>query len=193
MLAFDIETEGLDSRKCAITVACVYDPARNIRKTFNFIADPSKFEERKQEFLRMLDEATSLCAFNGVRFDVPFIAARFGVNPERQGRWVMKLLDLFEVCKLALGSSCSLNNLLLANGHEVKSSNGMQAVIWARQKKWRLLEDYCMKDTVLTYEISQRALQHPVALPLTGWPPSTKISLARDPLDARISLVCSLV
>lgn len=188
MLAFDIETEGLDSRKCQITVACVYDPERNIRRTFNFVAKPSTFESQKHEFMRMLDEAPCLCTFNGVRFDIPFIAARFGADAERQGRWVEKLFDIFEVCKLGLGSSCSLNNLLKANGHDVKSSNGMQAVIWARQKRWRQLEDYCMKDTVLTYEISARALKEPIVLPLTGWPATTQVRLRKEACDGSLVL-----
>ena len=39
-----------------------------------------------------------------------------------------------------------------------------QAVEWAKQREWELLEDYCMQDTVLTHEISC----HPhVKLPLS--------------------------
>ena len=76
MLSFDIETEGLDSSTCRIVVACVYDPDRGIRRCFNFLADESKFESEKAEFVRCLDEADTLCSFNGVRFDIPFIAAR---------------------------------------------------------------------------------------------------------------------
>ena len=51
----------------------------------------------------------------------------------------MKLFDYFEVCRLGFGSSCSLNNLLKANGEEVKSSSGAQAVQWAAEKTGRLL------------------------------------------------------
>ncbi len=75
MLAFDIETEHLDSRVGRITVASVYDPDRGIEKTFNFIRDESRFEEERDAFIRCLD-AELLCCFNGVRFDIPFIAQR---------------------------------------------------------------------------------------------------------------------
>jgi uncharacterized protein YprB with RNaseH-like and TPR domain len=72
MLAFDIETEGLDSRFCDIIVASVYDPHRNIQRTFNFASDESK----AAQFIQTLDDAPRLCCFNGVRFDIPFIAKR---------------------------------------------------------------------------------------------------------------------
>jgi len=77
MLAFDIETEGLDSRVDGITVASIYDGARGVSRTFNFVKDASLFESEKADFIRALDEAESLCCFHGIRFDIPFIAKRF--------------------------------------------------------------------------------------------------------------------
>lgn len=145
MLAFDIETTGLDFRAHRITVACIYDPDRGIKRAFNFAADPSMHDSERDAFIRALDDAPSLCCFNGTRFDIPFIAHSFGLSPEKQGQWVLKSLDLFEVCRLCFRSSCSLNNLLKANGHEVKSSSGSQAVQWAAEGQWDLLEDYCMQ------------------------------------------------
>lgn len=76
----------------------------------------------------------------------------------------MKLFDYFEVCKIYFGSSCSLNRLLEINGEEVKTSSGMQAVIWAKEEKWDELIDYCMADTILTHKISCR---EKVVIPLT--------------------------
>ncbi len=60
MLAFDIETDGLDCNVGHITVACVYDPEQNIKRAFNFVADPSKYEDEKQEFIKSLDDATTI-------------------------------------------------------------------------------------------------------------------------------------
>ena len=167
MLAFDIETEGLNCTTNKIIVASVYDPDRGIQRTFNFMADPSKFESERDAFLQVMEDAPSLCSFNGVRFDIPFIAAQFGVPPDQHGRWVLKTLDYFEICKLCFGSSCSLNNLLLANSLETKSSHGLQAMEWARQGNWRDVEDYCMRDAVLTHQVSTGLAS--VVIPLTGW------------------------
>jgi DNA polymerase elongation subunit (family B) len=163
MLSFDIETMGLDKRKDCITVASVYDPDKNIKKNFNFMT--GNVDETIIEFLGHLDDAESICAFNGVRFDLPFIIHQFQVPVERYTKWFIKMFDYFEVCKVAFSSSCSLNKLLEANGEEVKTSSGMQAVVWAKEKEWELLEDYCMMDTILTHTISTRKL---VTLPLTG-------------------------
>lgn len=75
------------------------------------------------------------------------------------------MFDYFEICKLVFSSSCALNTVLRANGEDVKSSCGMQAVYWARDKEWEKLDAYCMKDTVLTHVVSMRTR---VELPLTG-------------------------
>jgi hypothetical protein len=112
-----------------------------------------------------LDDAPSLCCFNGVRFDVPFIIKVFHVEPERYTRWFCKIFDYFEICKLVFSSSCGLNTMLRANGEAVKSSCGMQAVYWAREGKWEELDEYCMQDTVLTHVLSSRVR---VEIPLTG-------------------------
>lgn len=103
---------------------------------------------------------------------------RFRIHKEQQGRWVLKTFDFFEVCKLCFGSSCSLNSLLLANGYEVKISHGRQAVIWAREKNWKSLEEYCMKDAVLTYQIS---MSPHVRTPLSRWPGSVRVACIREP------------
>jgi hypothetical protein len=77
----------------------------------------------------------------------------------------LQVFDYFEICKLVFSSSCGLNAVLKANGEDVKSSCGMQAVHWARDKEWDKLDEYCMKDTILTHVISSRTR---VELPLTG-------------------------
>ncbi len=102
---------------------------------------------------------------------------RFRVSKERQASWVAKTFDFYEVCKLCLGSSCSLNNLLRRNGYKVKSSSGLQAIRWARSGDWKSLEDYCMDDAMLTHSISTASR---VILPLTGWPETIVVECVRD-------------
>ena len=163
MLEFDIECTGLDRFKDHVTVASVYNPDVGIERNFNFCV--GDVEGAKREFMQHLDDAEIICAFNGVRFDLPFIIQQFGVPPQRWQLWFVKIFDYFEVCKTVFGSSCGLNKLLQANGEEVKTSSGLQAVEWAKEGKWLDLEDYCMMDTKLTHKISMRG---EVVLPLTG-------------------------
>ena len=80
-----------------ITVASVYDPDRNISTNYNFCVGDT--EKAKNDFMRDLDDADTICAFNGARFDLPFIIQRFNVPPERWQKWYMKLFDYFEVRK----------------------------------------------------------------------------------------------
>lgn len=174
MLAFDIETEGLRRSIHAITMACVYDPERGIEASYNLKEDTPD-AANVSEFLRHLDEADVLCSFNGARFDIPFIVARYKVPVERYSRWYAKLFDYFEICKVVFGASCSLNSLLQANGIETKTSSGMQAVVWAREKRWKELADYCIADTILTHRVSSLPR---VVLPLTNRP-SVVCRLAR--------------
>ena len=94
MLAFDIETEGLHSDVDDITVASVYDPERGIKKTFFFQREGYDRQQNINDFLQTLDDAPSLCCFNGVRFDIPFIIARFEVDQERYTKWFMKVYYL---------------------------------------------------------------------------------------------------
>lgn len=157
VLAFDIETTGLDAATCDVTCACAYDPERGIERSFVFSQGGSP-----EEFMALLDEAPLLCAFNGVRFDIPFVAAKWGVTSERTGRWVRKLLDPFEACKLALGWTFSLNRLLSVNGLEGKTGSGLDAVNMARDGRWGELAEYCMHDTTVTHSaVAMRTLAVP--------------------------------
>lgn len=147
ILAFDIETTGLREAD-AVTCVCAYDPDRGVR-----YRESTPTGARSERFLALLDEAPLICAFNGVRFDVPFLAKRWRIEAQRVESWVRKLVDPYEACKLALHRTFSLDRLLHANGLESKTGCGAEAVRMAREGRWRELEDYCMQDTVLTHQI----------------------------------------
>jgi len=146
VLAFDIETTGLDAESCEVTCACAYDPDRGVERSFVFATG-----DRPEEFTRLLDDAPLLCAFNGVRFDLPFLARRWGVPDAKVGSWVRKMVDPFEGCKLALGQTFSLNRLLEENGLPVKTGSGLEAVRMAKEARWAELAEYCMHDTKMTH------------------------------------------
>ncbi len=148
MLAVDIETTGLDPRVDDVTCACAYDPGDGVARAFVFGRDGAAARE---EFLGLLDSAPRLCAFNGARFDLPFLARRWGLGADRVGAWVRKLVDPFEASKLALGRTFSLDRLLAANGLAGKTGSGLHAVRLAREGRWEELAEYCMHDTRMTH------------------------------------------
>ena len=163
MVAFDIETLGFDPVKDRITAAAVYD-GNGLSKVFVF-----KNEDREQdaalrdEFLAILDAAPRLCAFNGVRFDIPYIIKHWGLNPAKAHDWVIKTVDIFEASKVGLQQTFKLSQLLAVNGMESKTGSGAEAVALARRKEWEKLGAYCMQDTRLTYLVTA---QMAVILPL---------------------------
>lgn len=149
MLAFDLETTGLDFSRDSIICAGVYDPAAGVDRVFFFVSG-----EDPEEFMRLLDAASSLCAFNGAAFDIPFIAAQFKPTSRRVMGWRMKLHDAFVACKWGLGITFPLQDLLLTNGFPGKTGTGCGAVDLFRQGLLDQLGEYCMNDTRMTHAVS---------------------------------------
>ena len=160
MLAFDLETTGLDPMVDSITCACAYDPDAGVNSTF-FFRDVDG--DTPEAFFALLDRAPRLCAFNGACFDIPFMQARYGIPDARVGAWVLKLCDLYETCRLAFGSGFTLNALLAANALESKTGSGGDAVVLAREGQWDKLGEYCLQDAIKTHTVSSRGS---VVLPL---------------------------
>lgn len=175
MLAFDIETTGLDPLKHDITVAAVCNREAGIRECYNFIQDG---EKAKKAFIQRLDDAQHLCAFNGARFDLPFIVHRFQVPRHQYEPWFLKLFDYFEVGKLLFDSHFSLNKLLQTNRRNPKTGSGRQAIVWAQEKRFKELMEYCQDDADLTYDIS---VAEQVSLPLAYRAPVMAVRVRHDP------------
>lgn len=163
MVAFDIETRGLNPIVKPITAAAVYDGC-GLSKVFLF-----KGEDRatdlalREEFLSILDAAPRLCSFNGIRFDIPYIIKDWGLDPARAHDWVWKTVDVFEACKLGLQQTFKLAQLLAVNNMESKTGSGAEAVVLAEEGRWEELGAYCLQDTRLTYLVTA---QMGVILPL---------------------------
>lgn len=156
MLCLDVETTGLDPTKARITCVCVFDEARGIERRFIFDQPPQSEDSLRQqgEIMMLLDDAPHLCGFNSARFDLPFLAQQWGVADERLGEWVMKLVDIFELAKLCLNKTFTLNALLKANNLESKSGSGLEAINMAARGEWDALADYCMTDVKLTHKVT---------------------------------------
>lgn len=148
MLAFDIETTGL-GKTDSITAACAYDPSANIERTFIFGQG-----DNYMEFIELLDRAPVLCAFNGARFDIPFMQKEWGLGVERVHHWMSKLVDIYEMCYLTFKRGFSLNLLLTQNKIDVKTGTGKEAIELAKNHRWAELGEYCMQDTKKTHAVT---------------------------------------
>jgi hypothetical protein len=152
MLAFDLETTGLCPFTDTVTCAAVCDSEAGFERTFIFAVGDSP-----DEFMRLLDDAPRLCAFNGASFDLPFIQHQLGASPKRVRAWRLKLHDVFEACKLALNITFSLDALLELNGLPGKTGSGCDAIRLAAQRRWPELREYCLNDTRRTFAVSTLA------------------------------------
>lgn len=159
MIAIDIETTGLKKECDKITVICLYGflpDGSKIETTLNFLQDDTKFEELKNKLLTILNLAEQITSFNGIRFDFPFIECFLGIDSEVVSQWLLKTFDLWEICKCVLRGTFKLDEVLKLNGFECKTADGKQALEWAKNPEdWQKLEEYCMADTMLTYQLSQ--------------------------------------
>lgn len=161
---FDIETTGL-SEHDKVTVVCTENYETNTRNVFNFAKAPTD-EERivlREALIVEFDSATALCAYNGVRFDLPFLQRALAIPVETVTQWVLKTSDILEQMRLRDNATCKLDYLCTVNGVESKSSSGLEAIRMAADGRWDELEEYCANDVRILCDLyRKRVLKHPV-------------------------------
>lgn len=162
MLCFDIETTGLDSKRCTVTVVCTEDFATGETRAMEFARYPERREEMSEALVNLFDSSESLCAFNGVRFDIPFLATFLGVSEQKQMQWMAKTSDILEQSRLRYKKTFSLNLLCETNNIPIKISDGKEAIRMAEEKRWQELRTYCAKDVSILCDIYRmRVIKHP--------------------------------
>jgi hypothetical protein len=148
-LAFDIETTGLNMHKDVITCISLYGPGMDVDRTYirpKGVWDPG-------EIFTHFDRCGVLYAYNGSRFDLKFIGKSFAVPRDRMTAWRLKLVDLYEACRLGLGITFNLNSALIVNGLSGKSGNGREAIQLYNEGNHESLMAYCRDDAILTYQL----------------------------------------
>ena len=166
MLSFDIETTGLSAiNGCKITVICTEDFHTRTKKAYEFArhaGDEQKLKELREEVLRDFEAAESLCAFNGAKFDLPFMAVALDISYEQVRRWHDKLTDIFQFCKDKYLHTFSLNKLCEANMIPVKISSGLAAIKMAADGNFAELLEYCQYDvSILNILYQKRHIMNP--------------------------------
>lgn len=164
-LCFDIETTGLDALRDEITMICSQDLMTGTRTSYNFGLPSSQDESVDaliQQLVKDFDEADCLCAFNGIRFDLPFMQQALHLHVDVITRWVLKTVDPLEYLRLCGHSTTSLDKICTHNNIVSKSSTGLQAIQMAHEGRWEELEEYCQQDvSILCVLLKQRTFKHP--------------------------------
>jgi hypothetical protein len=163
MLAFDIETTGLDPAHSVVTVVCTQDYHTGERRAYEFgrvrACEPHNEGLLREELIHAFDAADSLCAFNGVRFDIPFLHAALKLSPETTAAWLFKTTDILEAARLGLfgpAHTFGLNLLCQHNQVAVKSGSGLQAIKFAQEGRWDALLSYCADDVRILCDLYRR-------------------------------------
>jgi len=176
MLIIDIETTGLKLSNHRITVIgtiCYNPETKKIEKdkVFNVIKNEidgnvDNIIDIKQKLGKLLLDSTSIVAFNGINFDMPFIFKWLKESPcfannDLYSSIDTKYIDFCAISKKYTNCYISLNNICLLNHINVsKSSNGAQAVIWAKEQNWEALSEYCLQDVYVLLELTQHAIEN---------------------------------
>ena len=171
MLAFDIETTGLCPHRDKITLVCTEDFKTGKRTAYEFArvaaekpGDTNAIDQLFKTLQQQFDAATTLCAFNGIRFDIPFLANKLKLTEVQKRTWVDKTSDLLEISRLVWKQTFSLDSLCKTNDIQTKMASGKQAVIWAKEKKFDKLLEYCTDDVRILCDLyRKRHLKHPVS------------------------------
>ena len=165
LLCFDIETTGLDAGRDEVTMICTQDVETGDRKSYNFGVLSHNDEPSSELVCAVIDafeQADCLCAFNGIRFDLPFMQQALQIHEDIITRWALKTIDPLEVLRLSGHRTSSLDKICTHNNIPSKSSTGKQAVQMASDGRWEELQMYYEQDVaILCTLVQQRTFKHP--------------------------------
>lgn len=155
---------------------CTEDYATGEKKCYEFARvndDLAAIAVLRDEVIAAFDSAPSLCAFNGHRFDIPFIAVSLDIPLPTITAWKKKTTDIFEFCKTKYQHTFSLNKICEANDIPVKISSGLEAVKMAADGRFDALRSYCEYDvSILNILYRKRFVLNPrnnVIMDLAEW------------------------
>ena len=154
VLIFDLETQrsaadvgGWDcADRMGLALAVVYDVQRGSYRTY--------FEADVDKLLVDLLSADRVVGFNIDRFDLPVLTGYTEADLTR-----ISTLDMLSEVNRVLGYRLSLAHLSEANLGESKSGEGLQSLVWWKQGRIDLIEQYCRKDVELTWRLFERGFE----------------------------------
>jgi uncharacterized protein YprB with RNaseH-like and TPR domain len=147
MLAWDIETTGLNKHKDLVTVISFYDPEANIDCVLRFVdlnfdcelVYADDYLEKVAKMVDLLDNAKYLCAYNSTSFDSPFIQIQFKLDNAKVQSWIEKTFDILEITRRGFGRTFNLNSCLALNNFDVGKSGSCKASTCWRMGSTRII------------------------------------------------------
>jgi len=191
-----VQAQGLNPASKLVTVVCTEDYYTGEKIAYEFARlraeDPGRVAATTASMVAAFDSARSLCAFNGVRFDISFLQTSLGIPSSTSTQWVLKTTDILESCRLVHGHTFSLNLLCEANSIPVKISSGLHAIHMAEAREWEPLRAYCADDvSILCKLYRMRRLTNPrtkAVMDLAEWAHPLMYEQAEDAVDVEAEL-----
>lgn len=151
-LCFDLETKDLAPRdpsienlsKLGVSVACAWDSKENKMLTF--------FEDELPKLVKLCRERL-VVGYNIRRFDLPVLTG-YGLKLEG-----LDVFDLMDEVERGLGRRfIKLEYVAQGTLGEGKSAEGLMAIEWFKQGKFKELAEYCARDVEVTHRIFRNGL-----------------------------------
>lgn len=152
-LVIDVETQhslqevGYDARKLKISVAGVYDYARDKYTAF--------FENELPELFRLMEHSSHLVGFNINKFDLAVLSPYYVGNI-----FQFRTLDILDEVQNYLGYRIPLDELARSTLNVKKSGHGFLAIEYFRKNELEKLKNYCLDDVKITKNIYEYGKKH---------------------------------
>lgn len=108
-------------------------------------------EKNVDELVAQLLRADLVVGFNHVGFDYQVLQAYTILDMASQ----TKNLDLLVDIEAAVGRRIGLEGIAMATLGVGKSAEGLQAIAWYREGKWREIAEYCAYDVKVTMRVHE--------------------------------------
>ncbi len=144
-IVIDLETkytfrEKKSPRELGISVLGIYDYASSKAWVVR--------EERIAEVFPFLEKASYIIGYNIVKFDLEVLQAYYPGDVR-----TFPSFDLMEDIKRKIGRRIALDEVVFATLGEKKIGHGLKAVEDFKKGNWKELEEYCLKDVMLTKKL----------------------------------------
>ncbi len=153
---FDLETQrsagdvgGWDHKdKMGMSVGVTYSTATGTYEIFT--------ESEVDALISAMSRADLVIGFNHIDFDYRVLQGYSMWDVAEQ----MKSFDLLQDIEKKLGHRIKLEDIATASLGTGKTADGLDAIRWWREKKYRLVAEYCCFDVKVTRLVHEFGVQH---------------------------------
>jgi len=144
-IIIDLETKHTfrdfsDPKKLGVSVLALYD--YNSKQGLTFLEN-----ELNQSF-SYFENASYIIGYNIASFDLPVFQAYYPGKVES-----FSVFDILEDIRGKIGRRLGLNDLIIATLNKRKTSHGLAAIDYYKNKEFDKLKKYCLDDVMLTKEL----------------------------------------